>query len=298
MRPQRHRFPRGRQIGAVALCCAGLVAVSACGGGSNAGTGHVTHTSRHVDTRPAVPAARRLRLAVPILTYHVIAAPPPGAPFPGLYVTPSLFAAQVAALARAGWRGVTLDEVLAYWRDGTPLPRGRPIVLTFDNGYHSQYADALPVLRQHRWVADENLQLTGLPPSQGGLTAAQVRALVRSGWELDTQGISHADLVTLGPGALRHEVATARQVIQRRFDVPVRWFCYPSGHYDATVINAVRRAGYVGSTTTITGWARAGDDPYRLQRIRVLAGTAPSALLEEIAAARRAGPPPPAYDGG
>ena len=30
--------------------------------------------------------------AVPILMYHVIAAPPPGAKFPGLYVTPSEFA--------------------------------------------------------------------------------------------------------------------------------------------------------------------------------------------------------------
>src|ERR1039457_61826 len=28
---------------------------------------------------------------VPILMYHVIAAPPPGAPFPGLYVTPNEF---------------------------------------------------------------------------------------------------------------------------------------------------------------------------------------------------------------
>ena len=55
---------------------------------------------------------------VPILMYHVIAAPPAGAPFPGLYVTPSEFAAQVQALKSAGWHAVTLDQVEAYWTQG------------------------------------------------------------------------------------------------------------------------------------------------------------------------------------
>ena len=41
------------------------------------------------------------------------------------------------------------------------------------------------------------MQLTGLPPSQGGLSSAQIHELVAAGWELDTQGFSHADLITL-----------------------------------------------------------------------------------------------------
>ena len=43
--------------------------------------------------------------------YHVIAAPPAGAPFPGLYVEPQLFAAQMQALKQAGWHAVTQDQV-------------------------------------------------------------------------------------------------------------------------------------------------------------------------------------------
>ena len=232
---------------------------------------------------------------VPILTYHVIAAPPAGAPFPGLYVTPGEFSAQVHALKDAGWHAVTLDEVEAYWRRGVPLGGGKPVVLTFDNGYQSQYTQALPVLRSVGWVADENIQLTGLPPSQGGLSQRQVRGLVNAGWELDTQGISHADLITLDAAQLHEQVAVARQIIQRRYGVPVHWFCYPSGHYDATVIAAVKAAGFTGSTTVISGWARPQDDSYRLPRLRALGGTTPSELLALIAGARGDPPAPSSY---
>ncbi len=236
-------------------------------------------------------------MGAPVLMYHVIAAPPAGAPFPGLYVLPADFAAQMRALAHAGFHAVTLDQLMAYWRRGVPLPPGRPVVVTFDNGYRSQATAALPVLRALGWPADSNIQLTGLPPSQGGLTDAQVRAMLTAGWELDTQGLSHADLVAQTAAGLRAQIAMPRVTLRRRYHVAVNWFCYPSGHYDATVIAAVKAAGYVGSTTTIPGWGRPGDDPYRIKRLRVLGGTTPAALLAQIAASRETPPPPAAYPG-
>jgi peptidoglycan/xylan/chitin deacetylase (PgdA/CDA1 family) len=235
--------------------------------------------------------------AVPILMYHVIAAPPAGAPFPGLYVEPQLFAAQMRALEQAGWHAVTPDQVEANWREGRPLGSGKPIVISFDNGYQSQYTQALPVLRRLGWVAEENIQLSGLPPSQGGLLQRQIRGMVAAGWELDTQGFSHADLITLDAAQLHYQVAVSRQTIRSRFDVPVNWFCYPSGHYDATVVAAVKAAGYTGSTTVVPGWAHRVDDPYRLHRLRVLGGTSPESLLSEIAAIRDDPPAPEVYTG-
>ena len=231
----------------------------------------------------------------PILMYHVINPPPAGAPYPGLYVDPEEFAEQMRALARAGYHAVTLDQLWANWHDGTSLPAGKPIVLSFDNGYQSQYTEALPVLRRLGWVGVENVQLTGLPPSQGGLSQAQIRGLVVAGWELDTQGFSHADLTTLDASALRYQVAVARSAVQRRYGVPVNWFCYPSGQYDATVVAAVQAAGYRGSTTVVPGWAGRGSDPDRLPRLRVLGGTGGQALLGEIAAIGEQAPPPESY---
>jgi peptidoglycan/xylan/chitin deacetylase (PgdA/CDA1 family) len=254
-------------------------------------------TAQATGASTAAAGAHPAHTAIPILMYHVIAAPPPGAPFPGLYVAPEEFAAQMQALRSAGWHAVTLDQVDALWRHGKPLPAGKPVVLTFDNGYRSQYTQALPVLRTLGWVADENIQLSGLPPSQGGLTRAQVRAMVAAGWELDTQGISHADLIAVGAGQLHSEVSVARRTLQQRYGVPVNWFCYPSGHYDSRVIAEVRAAGYRGSTTVVPGWARPGDDPYRLPRLRVLGGTSPAQLVDQIAAARSAPAPTPSYGG-
>ena len=170
-------------------------------------------------------------------------------------------------------------------------------MISFDNGYQSQFTRALPVLRSLGWVGDENIQLTGLPPSQGGLGDGEIRGLIAAGWELDTQGISHADLITLDANELHEQVAGARATIQRRYRVPVNWFCYPSGHYDATVIAAVTAAGYKGSTTVVPGWAAPREDPYRLPRLRVLGGTSAQSLLAEIAAIRDDQPPPSTYGG-
>ncbi len=313
-RRDRARERRGRELRrqrAIAvtllLCAVAGVAVLVTSGSSPDGARKAAHhpppagrpAARHgaqVRTASTPTVDRRLprAVAVPILTYHVIAAPPPGARFPGLYVPEDEFEEQIDVLARAGFHGVTLDEVHAHWTRDAPLP-SRPIVLTFDNGYRSQYIRALPALRRLGWRADENLQLSGLPPAQGGLTRKQVRGLVAAGWELDTQGFTHADLVAITPAQLHHEVADARALIQRRYGVAAHWFCYPSGHYDARVVRAVRAAGYTGSTTTITGWARATQDPFRLERIRALNGVTGQQLLQAVQAARRAGPPPDAY---
>jgi peptidoglycan/xylan/chitin deacetylase (PgdA/CDA1 family) len=235
---------------------------------------------------------------VPILMYHVINPPPAAAKFPGLYVSPEEFAAQMHALAGAGFHAVTMDQMRANWTRGTPLPAGKPIVVSFDNGYQSQYTRALPVLRKLGWVGVENMQLTGLPPAQGGLSEKQIAGLVSAGWELDTQGISHADLITLAPAALHQQVAVAREEVRRRYHVPVNWFCYPSGHYNATVLAEVRAAGYVGSTTVVPGWATPSEDPYRLPRLRVLGGTSPQSLLAQLAAIRSNPAPPASYGGG
>ncbi len=268
------------------------------GGASRSVVGAKRH--RHTSGRsggrvlPAGVAPAPRDVSAPVLMYHVINPPRAEDPFPGLYVPAAEFSEQMHALARDDFHAVTLGQLFRHWHDGAPLP-AKPVVITFDNGYQSQYANALPILRRLGWKAVENMQLTGLPPSQGGLSEAQVRGLVSAGWELDTQGMSHADLITLNHAELHYQIAVARQMIQRLYHVPAHWFCYPSGHYDAVVVAAVKQAGYLGSTTVVPGWAGPGSDPYRLPRLRVLGGTSGPALIQLIEGTEHDPPPPASY---
>ena len=215
----------------------------------------------------ALPAQGGQRLRpVPILMYHVISSPPPGAPYPDLYVPRADFAAEVAWLAAHGYRAVTLQQVFDSWRGARTLP-SRPIVLSFDDGYLSDVTNALPVLRARHWPGVLNLEVANLRPVWG-IRPPGVRKLLAAGWELDAHTLTHPDLTTLDADRLREEVAGSREAIRTRFHVPVNFFCYPAGRYNDAVIAAVQQAGYLGATTTRYGLARPSE-LYTLARVRV-----------------------------
>jgi peptidoglycan/xylan/chitin deacetylase (PgdA/CDA1 family) len=221
------------------------------------------------------------RTPVPILMYHVIAAPPAGTPYPELWVPPKRFAAQVRNLARHGYHGVTLDRVWRHWRRCAPLP-SKAVVVSFDDGFGSWKRIAFPVLSRHGWPGTMNLALSHLNGID--VRRAWMRKLVAAGWELDSHSLTHPDLTTLGATALRREVAGSRRRIRRIFGVPVHFFCYPAGRYNDRVIAAVRAAGYLGATTTVDGLARPSP-PYALRRIRVNGSDSAADVLNHVRSA-------------
>ena len=198
--------------------------------------------------------------------YHLIAPAPPGAAYPQLYVPPQEFRTEMSWLAQRGYTAVTLQRVYDHWTRGVPLP-SRPIVISFDDGYLSQYAEGFPTLRSHRWPGVLNLQVAFLR-TRFGMLPWRVRDLIAAGWEIDAHSITHPDLTKVDDAQLWNEVSGARATLQWEFHIPVDFYCYPSGKYDARVIEAVRRAGFSGATTTNEGLARP-PDYFTLPRIRV-----------------------------
>src|SRR3954471_21486203 len=216
---------------------------------------------------------------VPILMYHVVSAPQPGAPYPDLYTPKPVFAAQMKALAKRGYHGVTLAQIDDYWRHGYALP-SKPIVISFDDGYLSHYTHALPVLKALGWRGVLNLEINNVRP--GDLTAKQVRGLIAAGWEVDSHTITHPDLTTIGDSQLRQELVGSRRYLQKRFGVPANYFCYPAGRYDSRVAAAVKAAGYRAATTTQPGLA-SPKSLFTLNRIRVDGQDGVSGLLRNLA---------------
>jgi peptidoglycan/xylan/chitin deacetylase (PgdA/CDA1 family) len=217
---------------------------------------------------------------VPILAYHHIGAAPPGAARPQLWLRPALLRRQVAALLRAGYEAVTLDRVWSAWQGTGTLP-AHPVVLSFDDGYASQYRSGLPALQARGWPGVLNLQV-GRLGRRGGLTRPDVRAMIRAGWEIDAHSVTHPDLTSVPASRLEAEVAGSREAIRSTFGVAADFFAYPYGRQNARVRAAVRRAGFLGATTTRPQFASSDADPFALGRVLVGAGLSPGALLRAL----------------
>lgn len=257
--------------------------------GSAATTAKGTSAGRRAADKPAVdPTAGRdlgrpgPARPVPILMYHVTTDPPADAPFPDLYVRRSEFDDQMQALKAAGFVAVTQQEVWDFWHRGGPLP-ARAVVVSIDDGYHSNYANARPILRRLGWPAVLNLKVGNLHEPEYGVTSGQVRELIADGWEIDSHTIDHPDLTTVDAATLAREVGESRRRLQRAFGVPVNFFCYPAGRYDDAVVAAVEQAGYLAATTVNPGLAKPDEaDRFTLDRVRVNAGMSGAALVSEL----------------
>jgi peptidoglycan/xylan/chitin deacetylase (PgdA/CDA1 family) len=212
---------------------------------------------------------------VPILAYGAIQSPSAEDSFPELLVEPRDFEEQVQWLDEQGFQAVTLGQVERAWYEGGKLPP-EPIVISFDDGYASQYANAFPVLQERDWPGVLNLRAQAAE-----LPDADVRKMIDAGWELASKATDQVDLTAVDPATLETEVAGSRRALRERFGVPVRNFSYPLGSYDQTVISAVAKAGYEGAQTQIPGVADAAH-PYILDRIQILLSDGVAGLRSKL----------------
>lgn len=217
---------------------------------------------------------------VPILMYHVVKAPAPGTPQSELWVPARTFRATITALKKLGYQGVTMEQVHEAWSGGPGLP-GKPVVVSFDDGYLSHYVSARPILRDAGWPGVLNLKTGNIDP-KGGIAPWQVKALVKAGWEIGAHSISHADLTTLDTAGLDREVAGSRKELEKQFGVKVQTFCYPAGKYNAAAEQAVKRAGFTTATTVEPGIASPKDNQLLLPRVRVNGSDSAQAVIERV----------------
>ena len=96
---------------------------------------------------PALPASE-ISAQVPILMYHHLSEDVANSEM----VSPEQFEAQIRALSEAGYTGVSFDELQGYVLRGEPLPE-KPVVITFDDGYLSNYTLAYPILQKYNMKA-------------------------------------------------------------------------------------------------------------------------------------------------
>lgn len=98
---------------------------------------------------PGAPQVQKPReedytASVPILMYHHLAQTGEGQDI----ISVRRFEEHMAALCDAGYQTVTFEDLRAYVEQGTSLPE-KPVLITFDDGYESNYTLAYPVLQKY-----------------------------------------------------------------------------------------------------------------------------------------------------
>jgi peptidoglycan/xylan/chitin deacetylase (PgdA/CDA1 family) len=198
-----------------------------------------------------------------------------------------IFERQMTALARAGWKTLTLAQFADRLRSGDSA-----FLLTFDDGYASLAQHAYPILERVGFTAITFL----ITDYVGRLNTWDVRYTWRrlphldwheierwraKGFEFGSHAASHQRLTWLSDGHVASEVGRSRESLQRRLGPDAgRAIAYPFGARDARV---ERLAGAAGYDLGFAG-VRGNGSPLNLSRVPVYvwdAGDVPLGLRED-----------------
>ncbi|MCL2677660.1 MAG: polysaccharide deacetylase family protein, partial [Clostridiales bacterium] len=95
-------------------------------------------------------AEARGEVPIPIVMYHRLSENQGSL---GKYtITPAEFESDLLYLREHGYVTVTVSDLLAFVNEGVPLPE-KPIMLTFDDGYYSDYRYVFPLLQKYEMKA-------------------------------------------------------------------------------------------------------------------------------------------------
>lgn len=221
-------------------------------------------------------------LPIPILVYHQIDdAPPKGAAFRSLYVSPAAFGRQMQLLGMLGYQGLSMKALLPYLRGEK---HGKVVGITFDDGYLNNLIHALPVLQGHGfsstcyavsqrlghtnvWDLDQGIKQTPL------MDASQLRQWVAGGQEVGAHTRHHVSLPQCAPDISLQEMSLCRTELEAASGSEVANFCYPYGHYNDEHVALAGQAGFDSVTTTQRGRVALGADLLQLPRVPVLKST-------------------------
>ena len=188
--------------------------------------------------------------------------------YPGTEITPPAFEAQMKALKDRGITVISMQDLLAWKRGEKNIPP-RCAVITFDDGWKSQYEVAWPILKKFGYPVTMFIYTEGVRGgSLGGgeaITWEQLGDMRDNGVDIQAHSATHQDLreghnITLvGAGVkrtrtrltgpqyeqwVRNEVVGSKELLEQRLGIKVNCFAVPFGSYNEHVKELARNAGY------------------------------------------------------
>jgi peptidoglycan/xylan/chitin deacetylase (PgdA/CDA1 family) len=188
--------------------------------------------------------------------------------YPGTEITPAAFEAQMKELKDRGITVISLQDLLA-WRRGEKNLPPRCAVITFDDGWKSQYEVAWPIMKKFGYTFTMFIYTEGVRGgSLGGgeaITWEQLADLRDNGIDIEAHTATHQDLreghniMVAVPGGkrtrtkltgpqyeqwLQSEVVAPKQLLEQRLGIKVNCFAVPFGSYNEHVKEVARNVGY------------------------------------------------------
>jgi peptidoglycan/xylan/chitin deacetylase (PgdA/CDA1 family) len=188
--------------------------------------------------------------------------------YPGTEITPATFEAQMKELKDRGITVIPMQDLLAWKRSEKNIPP-RCAVITFDDGWKSQYEVAWPIMKKFGYPFTMFIYCEGVAGgSLGGgqaITWEQLADMRDNGIDIQAHSATHQDLreghsiMVIEPGGkrtrkkltgaeyeqwLQNEVVGCKQLLEQRLAIKVNCFAVPFGNYNEHVKQVARNAGY------------------------------------------------------
>ncbi|MGB9476264.1 MAG: polysaccharide deacetylase family protein [Candidatus Udaeobacter sp.] len=188
--------------------------------------------------------------------------------YPGTEITPAAFEAQMKELKDRGITVIPMQDLLAWKRGEKNIPP-RSAVVTFDDGWKSQYEVAWPIMKKYGYPFTMFIYTEGVRGgSLGGgeaITWEQLADMRDNGVDIEAHSATHQDLreghtiMIANPGGKRtrtkltgpqyeewmhNEVVGSKDLLEQRLGIKVNCFAVPFGNYNEHVKEIARNSGY------------------------------------------------------
>jgi peptidoglycan/xylan/chitin deacetylase (PgdA/CDA1 family) len=220
--------------------------------------------------------------SIPILMYHSISGDPETGvhPYYRTSTSPQQFASQMKYLHDHGYRTLSMGEISAQLQRTGPV-EGKPVVITFDDGYRDFYREAFPVLDHFgfsatvflptSFIGDQTLRFK----SKDCLNWAEIRELQKAGISFGSHTVTHPQLHTLSVVAIREEITKSKSTIEEKLHCAVESFAYPyafpqaDADFKKMLRDSLRLAGYRNGVCTTVGRANRSSEPLFMERLPI-----------------------------
>lgn len=174
-------------------------------------------------------------------------------------------------LADDGYKSINLYQllrVLEGHRDAALKKSDKLVVITFDDGWVDNYANAYPILKSLGLMATFFV-VTGHVDDKQYMSWPQLREMAEEGMRIESHTHSHTPLERLSNLEAQWELMHSRRVLQEYLGRPVSFISFPHGSYSGSVLEAARRSEYAACCTSRFGDVAIGVDTYELPRIMI-----------------------------